>query len=90
MDVEKVIEKNISLAITNLNLDEIELDFQSVKDETFKEKVFELFEKLKEEPNPSSRTEAFDEVGSIINVLPPPLDYRQIKILQNIKKLLSL
>ena len=67
MDMDSVIEKNISVAINFIDLNEVELDFQSVKDEIFKEKVCKLFEKLKEEPNPSSRTETFDEVGSIIN-----------------------
>lgn len=87
MDVESVLEKNISLAISFIDLNEVELDFQSIKDEKFKEKMCKLFVKLKEEANPSSRTETFDEVGSIINV--PPfhlLDYRQIKIFQNMKE----
>lgn len=77
--MESVIEKNINLSINFFDLREIELDFQSVKNETFKEKVCSLFEKLKEEPNPSLRTDTFDEVGSIINTA-QLLEYRQIKI----------
>lgn len=67
MDAGNVIEKNISLAISFIDLNAVEFDFECIKDETFKERLHSLFGKLKDEPTPSSRTETFDEVRSIIN-----------------------
>lgn len=69
MDAENVIEKNISLAISFIDPNDVELNFQCVKDESFLQRLQSLFEILKDEPTPSSRTETFDEVRSIINFI---------------------
>lgn len=63
MEVEHVIEKNINLAISFIDLDEVEIDFDSVKDETFKDNIRKLFQELKDEPKSDSRAETFDEVN---------------------------
>lgn len=76
MDVEHVLEKNISLAIGFISIDEVALDFKCVKDEAFKQRLHSSFQKLKDAPNGEERLETFDEVGSIINFA---LDPRQIK-----------
>lgn len=77
MDVEHVLEKNINLSISFIDLEEVALDFKCVKDEAFKLKLHSSFQKLKDAPNGEERLESFDEVGSIINFA---LDPRQIKI----------
>lgn len=63
MDVEAVIEKNINLAVNFIDLSDVELNF---KDATFNEKLINLFEVMKDEPDLDARTETFDEVRSII------------------------
>lgn len=63
-----MIEKNINLSINFIDLDEIDLNFESMKDDEFKNKLQSLFQKLKDEPILDSRTETFDEVRSIINL----------------------
>ncbi|CRL03037.1 CLUMA_CG016456, isoform A [Clunio marinus] len=65
MDSESVI-KNINLAISYINLDDVDLDFDSVRDETFKKELRNLFQKLKDEPNIDSRTETFDEIIQMV------------------------
>lgn len=77
MDVEHVIEKNISLSISFIDLDDVALDFKCVKDEAFKQKLHSSFRKLKDAPNGEERLETFDEVGSIINFA---LDPRQMRL----------
>lgn len=67
MDSENVITKNINLAVNYIDLNDVELKFDSIKDETFKEQIFDLFQKLKDEPNADSRDERFDEVRKINN-----------------------
>lgn len=76
MDVEHVLEKNINLSISFIDLDEVALDFKCVKDEAFKQKLHSSFQRLKDAPGGEERLETFDEVGSIINFA---LDPRQIK-----------
>lgn len=67
MDVENVIERKINLGVTFIDLDKVELNIPCVKSEEFKHRFQNLFVKLKDEQNASSRTETFDEVRSIIN-----------------------
>lgn len=67
MDCVNVTPKNINLAITFIDLNDIALDFHSVKDESFKEKLHSSFQRLKDEPNIDERLETFDEVGEGIN-----------------------
>lgn len=76
MDVEHVLEKNINLSISFIDLDDVELDFKCVKDEAFKQRLHSSFKRLQQAPNGEERLESFDEVGSIINFA---LDPRQIK-----------
>lgn len=66
MDFNNVMTKNINLSINYIDVNDIELNFECMKDETFKENLQKLFEVLKTEA-PESRAESFDEVGSIIN-----------------------
>lgn len=63
MDVE-IVERNINLGVTFINLDEVELNIPCINDDTFKDRLQKLFGKLKDEPIASSRTETFDEVRS--------------------------
>lgn len=67
MDSENVISKNINLAITFIETNDIEMDFESVKDETVRQELQKLLREFKDEPNLDARTESFDEVRSIIN-----------------------
>lgn len=76
MDVEHVLEKNINLSISFIDLNDVALDFKCVKNEAFKEKLHSSFRKLKDALNGEERLETFDEVGSIINFA---LDPRQIR-----------
>lgn len=75
MDVETVIEKNINLAINFIDINDIDLNFESVRNEAFKNNLHILFQKLKDEPNLDSRTETFDEVRSIINLDSPATNW---------------
>jgi formiminotetrahydrofolate cyclodeaminase len=63
MEVEHVIEKNINLAISFIDVADVEINFDSVRDETFKDNVRKLFQELKDEPQSDSRAETFDEVN---------------------------
>lgn len=88
MDVEPVLKKNINMSISFIDLDDVALDFKSVKNEAFKQKLHSSFRKLKDAPNGEERVETFDEVGSIINFA---LDPRQIRVclLETIGKTIS-
>lgn len=86
MDAEAVIEKNINLAVNFIDLSDVELNF---KDATFNEKLINLFEAMKDEPDLDSRTETFDEVRSIIKSIPfgVLLDYCQNQTFSHTKKI---
>lgn len=63
MDVENVLEKNINLAIKHIDVNELAINFESVRDESFKENMQELLQKLKDDETLDIRTETFEEVS---------------------------
>lgn len=68
MDSENVIgPKSINLAINYIDASEVEFSFDCIKDEALKKNLLNLFQEFKDETEPDSRTETFDEVRSIFN-----------------------
>lgn len=67
MDSENVISKTINLGISFIDINDVEMNFECVKDETVRQELQNLLQKIKDEPNLDTRTENFDEVRSIIN-----------------------
>lgn len=60
---------NINLAIKFIDVKELELNWESLKDVSERAKLQNLFQKIKDEDEPIARAETLDEVreGSIIN-----------------------
>lgn len=67
MTADGAISRSINLATTFIDTSDIEMDFESIKNETVRTELQDLLQKFKDEPNLEARTQSFDEVRSIIN-----------------------
>lgn len=67
MAADGAISQSINLATTFIDTSDIEMDFESIKNETVRTELRDLLQKFKDEPNLEARTQSFDEVRSIIN-----------------------
>lgn len=67
MAADGAISRSINLATTFIDTSDIEMDFESIKNETVRTELRNLLQKFKDEPSLEARTRSFDEVRSIIN-----------------------